>query len=62
VHAANLRSSSTAGLTACAWCRFSACELEAQPSCGAKPTAQVQHIWCVWHRLGFIAQGSYRTA
>lgn len=41
--AVNLCSSSTAGLTACAWCRVSMCVLEAQPSWGAKPTAQAQN-------------------
>lgn len=43
VRAVNLHSSSTAGLTACAWCRVSMCGLEAQPFWGAKPTAQAQN-------------------
>lgn len=55
VCAVNLRSSSIAGLTAYAWWRVSMGVLEAQPSWGAKPTAQAQsdcfayrqHIWYV---------------
>lgn len=32
MHAVSLGSSSTSGLTACVWCRFPVCALEAQPS------------------------------
>lgn len=58
MHAVNLCSSSTSGLTTCVWCRFPVCALEAQPSWSVKPLHQyrmiVLHIYNVSDVCGII--------
>lgn len=58
MHAVNLCSSSTSGLTTCVWCRFPVCALEAQPSWSVKPLHQYRmialHIYNVSDVCGII--------